>query len=522
MTAADARSESVVIVDYGSQFTQLIARRIREQHVYCEIVPPWVELERVRKLAPKAVILSGGPASVFAPEAPKLNAEVLALGVPVLGICYGLQLLMQSLGGRVEPAAEHVAGREYGRAQLERSGADDPLLDGVPASSTVWMSHGDLIAKLAPGFEVIATSASCAFAAVRHRERRLWGIQFHPEVVHTEHGARMIANFLTRIAGLSGTWTMDEFIAVQVQALRERIGERRVICGVSGGVDSTVVAVLLHRAIGERLHCFFVDNGLLRAGEREEVEASFRDALGIPLETLDASDRFLRNLRGIEDPEKKRVVIGHTFVEAFERAASAIPDAHFLAQGTLYPDVIESVSVHGPSATIKTHHNVGGLPERMKLEVVEPLRELFKDEVREVGERLGVPRALSHRHPFPGPGLAIRVLGEVTRERLTLLRAADKIVTDEIRAAALYDSLWQAFAVFLPIRSVGVMGDGRTYDHTIAVRCVTSRDAMTADWAHVPHEVLGRISSRITNEVSGINRVVYDISSKPPATIEWE
>jgi GMP synthase (glutamine-hydrolysing) len=517
-----AHSETVVVVDYGSQFTQLIARRIREFHVYCEIVPPWVELERVRALAPKAIVLSGGPASVFSDDAPKLNAALLELGVPVLGICYGLQLLMQALGGRVEPAARHEAGREYGRAELVRSDLVDPLLEGVPSPSTVWMSHGDLIAKLAPGFEVIATSANCPFAAVRDRERRLWGIQFHPEVAHTEHGARLLENFLLHVAGLHGSWTMDEFISSQIASLRQRIGERSVVCGVSGGVDSTVVAVLLHRAIGDRLHCIFVDNGLLRAGEREEVERSFARELGIPLVTLDETELFLRNLRGIEDPEKKRVVIGHTFVAAFERAASSIPDAHFLAQGTLYPDVIESVSVFGPSATIKTHHNVGGLPERMKLEVVEPLRELFKDEVREVGDRLGVPRALSHRHPFPGPGLAIRVLGEVTRERLSMLRAADRIVTDEIRDAGWYDKLWQAFAVFLPIRSVGVMGDGRTYDHAIAVRCVTSRDAMTADWAHVPHELLGRISSRITNEVSGINRVVYDISSKPPATIEWE
>ncbi len=518
----ETHSETVVIVDYGSQFTQLIARRIRELHVYCEIVPPWVEMDRVRALAPKAVILSGGPASVFADDAPKLNTALLELGVPVLGICYGLQLLMLALGGRVEPAAQHEAGREYGRAALDRSDLVDPLLDGVPRSSTVWMSHGDLIAKLAPGFEVIGTSASCPFAAVRCRERDLWGIQFHPEVVHTEFGARLLENFLLRVAGLHGTWTMDEFIASQITSLRQRIGDRQVVCGVSGGVDSTVVAVLLHRAIGDRLHCIFIDNGLLRADEREEVERIFAEDLEIPLVTLHETERFLRVLRGIEDPEKKRVAIGHAFVAAFERAASSIPDAHFLAQGTLYPDVIESVSVWGPSATIKTHHNVGGLPERMKLEVVEPLRELFKDEVREVGDRLGVPRALSRRHPFPGPGLAIRVLGEVTRERLGMLRAADRIVTDEIKSAGWYDQLWQAFAVFLPIRSVGVMGDGRTYDHAIAVRCVTSRDAMTADWAHVPHELLARISSRITNEVSGINRVVYDISSKPPATIEWE
>jgi GMP synthase (glutamine-hydrolysing) len=392
----------------------------------------------------------------------------------------------------------------------------------VPARSTVWMSHGDRVTALGKGFETIATSDNCPFAAVRSADRRTYGLQFHPEVVHTEHGARILGNFLTKVAGLHGTWTMDEFIASELARLRARIGRDRVICGVSGGVDSTVVAVLLHRAIGEQLHCFFVDNGLLRAGEREEVEKSFREDLGIPLATLDETEKFLRNLRGVEEPEKKRVVIGHTFVAAFERAASAIKGARFLAQGTLYPDVIESVSVHGPSATIKTHHNVGGLPEAMKLEVVEPLRELFKDEVREVGDRLGVPHALSRRHPFPGPGLAIRVVGEVTRERLAILRAADRIVQDEVRAAGWYDRLWQAFAVFLPIRSVGVMGDYRTYESTIALRCVTSRDAMTADWAPLPHELLARISSRITNEVHGVNRVVYDISSKPPATIEWE
>jgi GMP synthase (glutamine-hydrolysing) len=357
---------------------------------------------------------------------------------------------------------------------------------------------------------------------VRSADHTIYGLQFHPEVVHTEHGMRLLENFLLRVAHLRGTWTMDEFIASELARLRARIGREHVVCGVSGGVDSTVVAVLLHRAIGEQLHCIFVDNGLLRADEREEVEKSFRDVLGIPLETLDASERFLRALRGVEDPEKKRVLIGHTFIAAFEAAARKIEGAKYLAQGTLYPDVIESVSVHGPSATIKTHHNVGGLPEVMQLEVVEPLRELFKDEVREVGERLGVPRALTHRHPFPGPGLAIRVLGEVTRERLELLRAADKIVTDEVRAAGWYDKLWQAFAVFLPVRSVGVMGDYRTYDNAIALRCVTSRDAMTADWAPLPHELLARISSRITNEVRGVNRVVYDISSKPPATIEWE
>ena len=513
-----AATERVIVVDYGGQYTQLIARRIRELHVYCEIVPPWVETSRLREIAPRAVVLSGGPASVYAADAPRTNPEVFRLGVPTLGICYGMQLLMQELGGKVEAAGA----REFGRAELERTVADDSLLEGVPARSTVWMSHGDRVTALGRGFETIATSLNCPFAAVRSADRRIYGLQFHPEVVHTEHGTRILQNFLATVAGLHGTWTMDEFIASETARLRARIGGGHVVCGVSGGVDSTVVAVLLHRAIGAQLHCFFVDNGVLRAGEREEVERAFRDVLGIPLVTLDETERFLRNLRGVEDPEKKRVIIGHTFVAAFEKAASKIDGARFLAQGTLYPDVIESVSVHGPSATIKTHHNVGGLPEVMKLEVVEPLRELFKDEVREVGDRLGVPRELSHRHPFPGPGLAIRVLGEVTRERLDVLRAADKIVQDEIRAAGWYEKLWQAFAVFLPIRSVGVMGDYRTYENAIALRCVTSRDAMTADWAPLPHELLARISSRITNEVHGVNRVVYDISSKPPATIEWE
>jgi len=510
--------ERVLVVDYGSQYTQLIARRIRELHVYCEIVPPWVDNVRLRELSPRAVVLSGGPASVYAADAPRTNPEVFRLGVPTLGICYGMQLLMQELGGRVEAAGA----REFGRAELERSEADDPLLAGVPARSTVWMSHGDRVTALAPGFTTVATSFNCPFAAVRSADGKTYGLQFHPEVVHTEHGMRLLENFLVRVAGLAQSWTMDEFIQNELARLRARIGDGQVVCGVSGGVDSTVVAVLLHRAIGERLHCFFVDNGVLRAGEREEVERSFKDVLGIPLVTLDESAAFLRNLRGVEDPEKKRVIIGHTFVAAFERAASRIEGARFLAQGTLYPDVIESISVHGPSATIKTHHNVGGLPEVMKLEIVEPLRELFKDEVREVGDRLGVPHELSRRHPFPGPGLAIRVLGEVTQERLDVLRAADTIIQHEIRAAGWYDKLWQAFAVFLPIRSVGVMGDYRTYENAIALRCVTSRDAMTADWAPLPHELLARISSRITNEVHGVNRVVYDISSKPPATIEWE
>jgi GMP synthase (glutamine-hydrolysing) len=511
-------AERVLIVDYGSQFTQLIARRVRELHVYCEIVPPWVETERVRGFAPAALILAGGPASVTQPGAPRINEQILDLGVPVLGICYGQQLLVQHLGGRVEPAPE----REYGRAELALVQASDPLLAGVPERSVVWMSHGDRVVQLPPDFEAIATSENSPFAAIRNRRGTIYGLTFHPEVAHSQFGGQILANFLARVAGLRGTWNMDEFIEAQLAELRARIGAGRVVCGVSGGVDSTVVAVLLHRALAERVHCFFIDNGLLRAGEVEEVERIFKSDLGIPLKTIDAGEEFLKRLEGIEDPEQKRVRIGHCFVETFEREAASMPDARYLAQGTLYPDVIESVSVFGPSATIKTHHNVGGLPEDMRLEVVEPLRELFKDEVREVARRLGVPEVLWRRHPFPGPGLAIRVVGEVTRERLATLRAADRIVVEEIRAAGLYERLWQAFAVFLPVRSVGVMGDARTYENAIAVRCVESRDAMTADWADLPQALLGRISTRIINEVAGINRVVYDISSKPPATIEWE
>ncbi len=510
-------SERVAIVDFGSQYTQLIARRIREQHVYCEVMPAWVEPERVRDLGPRALILSGGPASVMRDDAPPFDEALLDLGVPTLGICYGMQLLVQHFGGLVETASE----QEYGRAELAVA-VPDPLFEGVPSKSVVWMSHGDRVVRLPRGFEVLGTSSNSPFAAVRDRARSIYGLQFHPEVAHTEAGSRILQNFLRQIAGLAGTWSMEEFIDSQISELRARIGGASVICGVSGGVDSTVVAVLLRRAIGDQLHCFSVDNGLLRTGEIEEVRHIFERQLEIPLKVIDESELFLRRLRGIEDPEKKRVVIGHTFIEAFERAAARIPNGKFLAQGTLYPDVIESISVWGPSATIKTHHNVGGLPERMRLEVVEPLRELFKDEVREVADRLGVPRELSRRHPFPGPGLAIRMLGEVTEERLAILRESDRIVLEEIRRAGWYEKLWQAFAVFLPVRAVGVMGDARTYEHVIAIRCVTSRDAMTADWAPLPPELLGAISNRLINEVPGVNRVVYDISSKPPATIEWE
>ena len=511
-------SELVLIVDYGSQYTQLIARTIRELRIYCEVVPPWVPVEHVREKAPGALVLSGGPASVGDADAPQIRGEILDLGIPVLGVCYGQQVLVRHLGGTVEAARE----REYGPAELRVADALDPLFDGVPAVSTVWMSHGDRVTALPEGFRVLATSENSPFAAIRHDSRPLYGIQFHPEVSHTEAGRRLLENFLSGVAGLHGTWTMEEFIDRTLVALRDRIGSGQVICGVSGGVDSTVVAALLHRAIGSQLHCILIDNGLLRLGEVAEVQQMFGKQLGIPLECVDASAEFLQRLAGVEDPEKKRISIGHTFVEVFERVAARFSDARFLAQGTLYPDVIESVSVWGPSATIKTHHNVGGLPEKMRMEVVEPLRELFKDEVREVADRLGIEREVWNRHPFPGPGLAIRVLGEVTPERLDIVRRADRIVIGEIRDAGWYERLWQAFAVFLPVRSVGVMGDARSYEHTICVRCVTSRDAMTADWAEIPHEILARISNRIINEVPGINRVVYDISTKPPSTVEWE
>jgi GMP synthase (glutamine-hydrolysing) len=516
--SVDPHGDRILILDFGAQYSQLIARRIREQRVYCEIQPASWPLAKIRAFAPKGIVLSGGPASVYAEGAPASDPGIYALGVPVLGICYGQQLMAHQLGGVVEKADA----REYGRARLHVE-KPHPLFAGFGAEDrNVWMSHGDRVLRLPEGWEVIATSANSPFAAVAHRTQPLVGVQFHPEVNHTEGGDQLLRNFALGMCGCAGTWTAFAFVESAVERVRAQVGSGRAICGLSGGVDSSVAAALVHRAIGEQLTCIFVDHGLLREGERAEVERTFRDNLHVRLDTVDAGERFLRALAGVTEPETKRKIIGRLFIEIFEEEAAKLGGADFLVQGTLYPDVIESISVRGPSATIKTHHNVGGLPERMRLALVEPLRELFKDEVRAAGRQLGLPPVMVGRHPFPGPGLAIRIIGEVTRERLALLRRADAILIDEIRRAGWYDQIWQAFAVFLPIQSVGVMGDERTYENAIALRCVSSADAMTADWSRLPHELLARISSRITNEVRGINRVVYDVSSKPPATIEWE
>jgi GMP synthase (glutamine-hydrolysing) len=512
--------EKVLILDFGSQYTQLIARRVRELGVYCEIHRPDMPLAQVRAFSPRGIILSGGPMSVGATGSPVCDAGVFDLGVPVLGICYGLQLMAKLLGGRVDAAAH----REFGAAQVEVLVSQGPLAAFSPGEKLdVWMSHGDRVEALPPGFLPIARTANSPFAAAAHQERRIFGLQFHPEVVHTPRGKDILRAFLFGECKLSGTWTMKGFAQEAIGAIREKVGPTgKVICGLSGGVDSSVAALLLHKAIGDRLTCIFVDNGLLRAGEREQVETLFQGHFHVPLKTIDARKRFIDALAGVTDPEKKRKIIGREFIAVFEEAAHGVKDADFLAQGTLYPDVIESVSTKGPSATIKSHHNVGGLPEVMKLKLVEPLRELFKDEVRELGRELGLPEPMVRRHPFPGPGLAVRVLGAITEPRLELVRRADVIVQEEVRAAGLYDEVWQAFAVLLPVQSVGVMGDERTYEATCVIRAVNSVDGMTADWARLPHDVLGRMSARITNEVRGINRVVYDISSKPPATIEWE
>ena len=512
------KRDAIVVLDFGSQYTQLIARRIREQRVYCEIQPYTLPLADIEKMAPKGVILSGGPASVYETDSPKIDAELFKLGIPVLGICYGMQLIAYLLeGGKVHPASE----REYGNAQLQVNATSEPLFDGLSSEVTAWMSHGDKIDKLPDDFHTIAQTQNSPIAAMVNADGTLYGLQFHPEVEHTRDADRILHNFVRKICECEATWTMDTFITEAIAHIQATVKDERVLCAVSGGIDSMVLATLLHKAIGDNLISVFVDNGLLRQSEVEQVLSTCK-TIGINIEFVDATDAFLNALAGVVDPEQKRKIIGAQFIDTFRTKVKQLGACRFLAQGTLYPDVIESVSTKGPSATIKTHHNVGGLPPDMPFELIEPFRELFKDEVRAVGAELNVPPHVLGRHPFPGPGLAVRIIGEVTPERLAVLRLADAIFIDEIKDAGLYDDIWQALAVLLPVKSVGVMGDERTYENAIALRAVTSSDAMTADWARIPDNVLARISTRIINEVQGINRVVYDISSKPPSTIEWE
>ncbi|MBN2225701.1 MAG: glutamine-hydrolyzing GMP synthase [Deltaproteobacteria bacterium] len=549
----DIHQEKVVILDFGSQYTQLIARRIREQHVYCEIHAYNIGIERLKELSPKAIVLSGGPSSVYDKNAPIINADIFSLGIPILGICYGMQLIAHLMGGKVVP----LETREYGRDVVyilpqeyyddikDKEKTEDnykskpqkvdignksiflapgKLYSGLSDREKldVWMSHGDSIIEPPEGFVITAASGYAVTASFENIDAGVYGVQFHPEVSHTPQGSEILHNFLFDVAGLHGLWTMRSFIDTEVARVKEQVGNDHVICALSGGVDSSVVAALLFRAIGENLTCIFVDNGLLKKGETERVKKVFKGHFGMDLHVVDAEDQFLSRLSGIVDPEKKRKIIGNLFIEIFEEEAAVIPGVKYLAQGTLYPDVIESVSFKGPSATIKSHHNVGGLPDVMNLILIEPLKELFKDEVRVLGNELNLPTEIIGRHPFPGPGLAVRILGEVTKKNCDLLREADVIVENEIKSADLYDEIWQAFAVLLPVKTVGVMGDERTYDNVVALRIVNSLDGMTADWVRLPYDVLARIASRIINEVKGVNRVVYDVSTKPPSTIEWE
>ncbi len=514
-------TQSIVVLDFGAQYTQLIARRIREQNVFSVVLPCTASLDEIKSYAPSGIILSGGPSSVYDADAPPADDRVLDLGLPVLGICYGLQFMVYKLGGKVRGADK----REYGHAQVELLAADSVLFKGLQSPLAVWMSHGDEAVELPPGFELIGRTSN-AVAAIQNVAKKQYAVQFHPEVHHTQHGTELLRNFVFGICGLKPNWTPQHFIDETVATIRQQVGDGRVICGLSGGVDSSVAAVLVHRAISDQLTCIFVNNGVLRKNEFQMVQKNLRDKLGLNIDAVDASERFLSKLAGVTDPEKKRKIIGNEFIAVFEDEAHRIEQSQgkvdWLVQGTLYPDVIESRSVRGPSQTIKSHHNVGGLPDIMKLKLIEPLKDLFKDEVRKIGRDLAMPEDVLQRQPFPGPGLAVRILGEVTPERVALLQEADDIVVSEIKKAGLYTKIWQSFAVLLPVMSVGVMGDMRTYAYTCAVRAVNSEDGMTADWVPLPHEVLKTISSRIVNEVKGINRVVYDVTSKPPGTIEWE